>query len=61
MTCSQCGSEYEITSTKVMWRDSDSIHCEVCGITLKEWSGGRVYVATLIKRGKWPKKELTHC
>lgn len=60
MTCPQCGSEYEITSTKVIWRDSDSIECDVCGYTLRTWSGSRIYTATLTKRGEWPKKESTH-
>jgi ribosomal protein S27E len=59
LTCPQCGSEYEIVSSKVRWRDSDSIECEVCGLTLKKWAGGRTYAATILKRGEWPKKEPT--
>jgi len=60
MTCPQCGSEYELTSKKTIWRDSDFIKCDVCGCTLKEWRGTIMYEATLIKRGKWPKKPSTH-
>jgi uncharacterized Zn finger protein len=59
MICSQCGSEYEFTSKAVSWRDSDSIECEVCGYTLKTWSGSRIYVPTLLKRGDWPRREST--
>jgi hypothetical protein len=59
MTCPQCGSEYEITSRKTIHRNSDSIECQVCGITLKRWSGSTIYVAELIKRGEWPQKEPT--
>jgi ribosomal protein S27E len=59
LSCPQCGSEYEIISRKVSWRDSDSIECNVCGHMLKKWSGSRIYTAMLIKRGEWPKKQST--
>jgi len=57
--CPQCGSEYEVTSQKTITRDIDSIECDVCGVTLKQWSGSTIYAAKLIKRGEWPKKEPT--
>jgi transposase-like protein len=59
MTCPQCGSEYEITSAKVICRDSDSLDCDVCGYTLKKWSGSHIYEKTLVRRREWPKKEST--
>lgn len=60
LSCPQCGSEYEIISRKVNWRDSDSIECDVCGHMLKKWSGSRIYTAMLINRGEWPPKQSRH-
>jgi hypothetical protein len=57
MICPQCGSEYEVTSAKTLWRVSDPLECEVCDYVLKTGSGSRVYATKLIKRGEWPKKE----
>ena len=55
LSCQQCGSEYQVVSR--ISRDSDSIECEVCGHTLKRWTGS--HVAILIKRGEWPNKQST--
>jgi ribosomal protein S27E len=37
--CPQCGSLYELDSYHVITRDRDSIECDICGATIKEWSG----------------------
>ena len=55
--CPQCGSLYELDSYHVITRDSDSIECDVCGATIKKWSGSRVYSAKLLKAEPWPKKD----
>lgn len=56
LICSQCGSEYDLEDYKLIERCPDSIECQVCGKTIKEWFGSRQYSAKLVKRGEWPKK-----
>ena len=52
--CPQCGSVYEITYTKIIMRDKDSIACEVCGAELVRWNGAVIYFAELRDRVEWP-------
>jgi DNA-directed RNA polymerase subunit RPC12/RpoP len=49
--CPECGSEYELTSSKIMMRDKDAINCEVCRAEIRRWSGSRIWHARLTKRG----------
>jgi hypothetical protein len=49
VTC-QCGAIYERTEKKVIFRDSDSFACHVCGHKLESWSGSRIPIFKLVKR-----------
>lgn len=53
ITCSKCGSTYELTYTRTIMRDQDSIDCDICGQLLHRWSEAKVWSAKLID-----KKEL---
>ena len=52
ITCTKCGSVYQLEMTRMPVRDKDSIKCVVCGVKLKEWNGTSSWDATLLKRGE---------
>jgi hypothetical protein len=54
--CEDCGSAYERTTEKLIWRDTDEYKCEVCGKVLEAWNGSRVPRFRLVKRGNPSKK-----
>jgi hypothetical protein len=56
-TCPHCGAVYEVTTTKVIFRDQDSENCEVCGKELASWSSSRIPHFKLIKRPEDPIKK----
>lgn len=41
VTCSECGTVYEVTKKKLPARDKDSIEC--CDTTLISWNGAVMY------------------
>jgi len=47
--CGGCGAEYELTEHKSMFRDKDSIECDICGAKLFSWNGGCIWSKKLIK------------
>lgn len=49
--CDTCSSEYQITETKMTYRDVDHISCEVCGEIIKEWNGAVTYSSKILKKG----------
>jgi len=49
-TCTKCGSVYELSFTRTVMRDQDSIDCEVCGERLHRWSEAKIWEAKLIER-----------
>lgn len=50
MTCSGCGSEYELTKYKIIIRDRDTIDCKVCGTELKRWNGAEMWTSELVTK-----------
>lgn len=50
ITCNKCGSLYELSFTRIIMRDSDSIDCDVCGEQLYQWSEAKIWSAKLIER-----------
>ncbi len=50
-TCPKCGAIYEVSCTKIIFRDKDSFDCR-CGYELDSWSGSRIPNYRLIKPGK---------
>ena len=57
MECARCGSVYSVTYTKVIFRDSDTAECQVCGDRLASWSSSRIPHYKLEKAADWPKQE----
>ena len=53
--CKRCGSIYERDTYKVIFRDKDEKHCEVCDELLEEWNGSRIPTFKLVRRADWPK------
>lgn len=49
--CSKCGSVYELSEHKIIFRDRDSLDCDVCGATYMKWNGAVMFSGKLIKRG----------
>jgi transposase-like protein len=58
MTCSNCGSVYDVRKIKIAMRDKDVYNCDVCGQHLKSWNGGVMYDITLVDRKENHKKRL---
>jgi hypothetical protein len=52
ITCSKCGSEYEMECEKLPCRDKDVIFCEVCQEKLFSWNESKSWSAKLLKRMK---------
>lgn len=50
VTCSKCGSVYELTSTKIMFRDKDSLSCDVCNQVIHQWNEAKIWDARLVER-----------
>lgn len=40
-TC-DCGAVYEVTYTKIMFRDKDTYQCAICDRTIDRWNGSRI-------------------
>lgn len=49
-SCDSCGSVYELKSTKLSFRDKDTLDCDVCGAELYRWNEAKMWEATLIER-----------
>lgn len=50
ITCSKCGSIYELSYTRITMRDRDSIDCKVCGKELYSWSEAKIWEARLLEQ-----------
>jgi hypothetical protein len=37
-----CGKKWEISSSKIIFRDIDTLECD-CGFEVKSWSGSTIY------------------
>ena len=48
--CNKCGSIYELKSTKLIFRDKDSIDCEICGEELHSWNAAKMWEAKLLDK-----------
>lgn len=48
--CSGCGSKYELTEQSIMFRDKDSLDCDICGAVLIKWNGACMWTAKLLKK-----------
>lgn len=57
VTCAGCGSVYELSYSKTIMRDQDSIECEVCGKEIHRWSEAKIWTARLIERGQRKEEE----
>ncbi|GAB3663799.1 CpXC domain-containing protein [Ramlibacter alkalitolerans] len=51
VTCPKCGAVYSVKIYRMLAKDSDSFHCEVCGELVKSWNDTRVPTFTLKKKG----------
>jgi predicted Zn finger-like uncharacterized protein len=49
-TCAHCGAVYEVTETKVAFRDQDTADCQECGKEMARWSSPRIPSYHLIKK-----------
>lgn len=49
-TCSKCGSVYELSYTRTIMRDQDSIECKVCDEQLHQWSEAKIWEAKLMEK-----------
>lgn len=49
-TCTKCGSVYELTYTRTIMRDKDSITCEICGQEIYRWNEAKIWSAKLIEK-----------
>lgn len=49
--CKVCGSEYQITEHKMIYRDKDTIECDICDTIIKSWNGAVSYSHKLVKQG----------
>jgi DNA-directed RNA polymerase subunit RPC12/RpoP len=45
--CSNCGSEYILSSNPISMRDKDTIDCEVCGNEIFRWNEAKIWFAKL--------------
>ena len=50
--CTKCGSVYELSFTRTIMRDQDSIDCDVCAEQLHRWSEAKIWEARLIQRNE---------
>lgn len=50
--CKQCHSTYALASEKLDHKETNTIECVVCGLTIKDWCGNTSYKAVLLKRGR---------
>ena len=48
--CAKCGSLYELSFTRSIMRDKDSIDCEICGGLLLQWSESKIWEAKLLEK-----------
>jgi DNA-directed RNA polymerase subunit RPC12/RpoP len=48
--CSKCGSIYNMSYTRTIMRDKDSIDCDVCGNRLFSWNEAKIWSSKLIER-----------
>jgi transposase-like protein len=58
MTCSNCGSVYNVRKVKIIMRDKDVYNCDVCGQELMSWNGGVMYYITLVEKKENHKKRI---
>jgi ribosomal protein S27E len=49
ITCAKCGSVYELSYTRTIMRDRDSVDCRICGEELYSWSEAKIWEAKLIE------------
>lgn len=49
-TCATCGSVYELSFTRTIMRDQDSLDCDVCGELLHRWSEAKIWEAKLLEK-----------
>lgn len=49
--CEQCGSKYELTEYSIIFRDKNSLDCDICGQELFHWNGGCIWTSKLLEKG----------
>jgi uncharacterized protein (DUF983 family) len=47
--CPHCGAEYDVTYSRLMWREKDSANCRVCGKEMASWDSSREPSFRLVK------------
>lgn len=57
--CPSCGALYEVTYTKVIFRDKDVAHCQKCGDEIDSWNGSRIPSFRLIEDPEVPVSKKT--
>lgn len=50
--CSNCGTEYRVTVSRLPARESESFNCLRCGSEIKKWSGTESYSFVAIEPGE---------
>jgi hypothetical protein len=50
IACEKCGSVYELSFTKTIMCDQDSLPCEICGQLLHRWREAKIWEAKLIHK-----------
>ena len=48
--CNKCGSKYELTEHSIMFRDKDSLDCDICGEEIIRWNGGCIWSSKLLEK-----------
>ncbi len=47
--CEKCGSVYDLSFTRTIARDKDSLLCDICGETIHKWNEAKIWDSKLIK------------
>ena len=50
--CEKCKSKYELQEHSIMFRDKDSLECDICNHELHRWNGGCIWTAKLIEKNQ---------
>ena len=56
ITCTNCGSVYELDFVRTISRDKDSVDCQICGRLLHDWDEAKIWSAKLIEKKEEHKK-----
>lgn len=55
--CDRCGALYEVTYTKIIFRDKDTADCDVCGERIDSWNGSQLPHHKLVRGATKPWRE----